>query len=89
MSQNGCTSEFTEPFALRVIGDSMAPEFEDGHIIILDPGLLPYDGAFVVRVAVKSSSANIAATRTVNGWNISTATIALSSCTPHFRSKVS
>jgi len=23
-----------EPFALRVIGDSMAPEFEDGCIIV-------------------------------------------------------
>lgn len=48
MSQSGCTSQFTEPFALRVIGDSMSPEFEDGHIIIIDPGLSPYDGAFVV-----------------------------------------
>ena len=48
MSQSGCSAQFTEPFALRVIGDSMAPEFEDGHIIIVDPGLPPYDGAFVV-----------------------------------------
>ena len=28
----------SEPFALRVVGDEMAPEFEDGHIIIVDPG---------------------------------------------------
>ncbi len=28
----------SEPFALRVMGDDMAPEFRDGHIIIVDPG---------------------------------------------------
>ena len=28
----------SEPFALRVIGDDMLPEFKDGHIIIIDPG---------------------------------------------------
>lgn len=27
-----------EPFALQVLGDSMAPEFLDGHIIIIEPG---------------------------------------------------
>lgn len=48
MSQSGCTSQFTEPFALRVIGDSMAPEFEDGNIIIVDPSVPLYDGAFAV-----------------------------------------
>jgi SOS-response transcriptional repressor LexA len=37
-----------EPFALRVVGDSMAPEFLDGHVIILDPGLPATHGAFVV-----------------------------------------
>lgn len=37
-----------EPFALRVIGDSMAPEFLDGHVIILDPGLPLAHGAYVV-----------------------------------------
>lgn len=37
-----------EPFALRVIGDSMAPEFLDGHVIVLDPGLPATHGAFVV-----------------------------------------
>ena len=30
-----------EPFALRVLGDSMEPEFVEGHIIIIEP-----DGAF-------------------------------------------
>jgi SOS-response transcriptional repressor LexA len=37
-----------EPFALRVVGDSMAPEFLDGHLILLDPGAKPVHGAFVV-----------------------------------------
>jgi DNA polymerase V len=42
----GCGS--SEPFALRVIGDDMAPEFEDGHIIIVDPGGQLKTGCFVV-----------------------------------------
>lgn len=37
-----------EPYALRVIGDSMAPEFLDGHIIIVDPAMPPQHGAYVV-----------------------------------------
>jgi len=37
-----------EPFALRVIGDSMAPEFEDGCIIIIDPEGVISDGAYVM-----------------------------------------
>jgi len=37
-----------EPYALRVIGDSMAPEFLDGHIIIVDPAMPPHSGAYVV-----------------------------------------
>jgi DNA polymerase V len=42
----GCTG--SEPFALRVIGDNMLPEFKDGHIIVVDPAYPPCDGAFVV-----------------------------------------
>ena len=42
----GCAT--SEPFALRVLGDSMAPEFEHGVIIIVDPGGVATDGAFVV-----------------------------------------
>jgi len=38
----------SEPFALRVIGDDMSPEFEDGHIIIVDPGGQLKTGCFVV-----------------------------------------
>lgn len=37
-----------EPYALRVIGDSMAPEFLDGHIIIIDPAMSPEHGAYVI-----------------------------------------
>lgn len=46
MSQSGCTA--AEPYALRVIGDSMEPEFHDGHIIIVDPGMPALDGTYVV-----------------------------------------
>jgi DNA polymerase V len=37
-----------EPFALRVIGDSMAPEFEDGCIIVVDPSGVVNDGSYVL-----------------------------------------
>ena len=38
----------SEPFALRVIGDDMSPEFKDGHIVIVDPGGQVTTGCFVV-----------------------------------------
>ena len=38
----------SEPFALRVMGDDMSPEFEDGHIVIIDPGGQVKTGCFVV-----------------------------------------
>jgi SOS-response transcriptional repressor LexA len=38
----------SEPFALRVIGDDMAPEFHDGHIIIIDPGGRVASGCYVI-----------------------------------------
>ncbi len=37
-----------EPYALRVIGDSMEPEFIDGHILIVDPAMTPQHGAYVI-----------------------------------------
>lgn len=37
-----------EPYALRVVGNSMAPEFLDGHILIVDPAMPPQHGAYVV-----------------------------------------
>lgn len=37
-----------EPFALRVIDDSMAPEFFQGCVVIVDPTGRATDGAFVL-----------------------------------------
>lgn len=37
-----------ESFALQVIGDDMAPEFNAGEIIIVEPDGLLKDGSFVV-----------------------------------------
>ncbi|HEX9625852.1 MAG TPA: S24 family peptidase [Acidiferrobacterales bacterium] len=42
----GCSAR--EPYALRVLGDSMAPEFWDGCIVIIEPGAHARDGSFVV-----------------------------------------
>lgn len=44
--ESGCAS--SEPFALRVMGDSMEPEFKDGCIVIIDPGASPEDGSYVI-----------------------------------------
>lgn len=46
MESTGCSA--AESFALRVLGDSMLPEFKEGHIIIIDPGMSIQDGAYVV-----------------------------------------
>jgi phage repressor protein C with HTH and peptisase S24 domain len=43
---SGCAEN--EPYALRVIGDSMAPEFLEGHVIIVEPALSAPSGAYVV-----------------------------------------
>jgi DNA polymerase V len=42
----GCAE--LEPYALRVMGDSMAPEFWDGCIIIVEPRLGAASGQYVV-----------------------------------------
>ena len=36
------------PFALMVMGDSMAPEFVEGDIIVIEPEGLAQDGSFVL-----------------------------------------
>ena len=36
-----------DPFALRVLGDSMAPEFKEGHIIIIEPDGEIKSGSYV------------------------------------------
>ena len=37
-----------EIFALKVVGDSMLPEFIDGAMIIIDPEAVVSDGSYVV-----------------------------------------
>jgi len=53
---NNC--EENEPYALMVLGDSMAPEFVEGHVIIIDPGgdvkndsyvFAVYEGEYIFR----------------------------------------
>ncbi len=46
MDSTGCAA--AEPFALRVLGDMMEPEFEHGCIIIVDPEGVVKNGCFVV-----------------------------------------
>ena len=46
MTQESCSA--LEPYALRVVGDSMEPEFTDGCVIIVDPGYVPRDGSYVI-----------------------------------------
>jgi len=48
MSDDLANCSASEPFALRVIGDDMAPEFVDGHIVIVDPGGRVATGCYVV-----------------------------------------
>ena len=45
-SGGGCAA--SEPFALRVLGDSMLPEFAEGAIIIIDPAGAIRDGCYVM-----------------------------------------
>ena len=42
----GCSGG--ESFALRVLGDDMAPEFDEGDIIIIEPDGTLRDGSFVL-----------------------------------------
>lgn len=42
----GCSGG--ESFALRVLGDSMAPEFDHGDIIVIEPDGALHDGCFVL-----------------------------------------
>jgi SOS-response transcriptional repressor LexA len=46
VDSTGCAA--AEPFALRVLGDMMEPEFEHGCVIVVDPEGLVKDGCFVV-----------------------------------------
>jgi DNA polymerase V len=42
----GCSGG--ESFALRVLGDDMAPEFNEGEVIIIEPDGALKDGSFVL-----------------------------------------
>ena len=42
------TCSSAEPFALMVLGDSMAPEFVEGEIILIEPEGLATDGSYVL-----------------------------------------
>ena len=44
--EDGCSGG--ESFALRVLGDDMAPEFNEGDIIIVEPDGALKDGSFVL-----------------------------------------
>ncbi|MEP7183124.1 MAG: S24 family peptidase [Betaproteobacteria bacterium] len=58
-----------EPFALMVLGDSMAPEFADGDVIVVEPEGLVGDGAFVV-AEVDDGWTLRQLVRTGDGWQL-------------------
>ena len=43
---SNCAS--SEPYALQVLGDSMAPEFPDGCVVVSEPGGAVHDGSYVI-----------------------------------------
>lgn len=43
---NACSGN--EPYALRVLGDSMEPEFKEGEVIIIEPQVTAEEGAYVI-----------------------------------------
>jgi len=47
-SSSGCAE--SEPYALRVLGDSMLPEFDEGAIIVIDPAGAIKDGSYVIAI---------------------------------------
>ncbi len=46
LATSACSSG--EPYALMVLGDSMAPEFMEGEIIVIEPEGLAKDGSYVI-----------------------------------------
>ncbi len=45
---SGCANN--EPYALRVLGDSMEPEFGQGDVIVIEPETNHEDGSYVIAV---------------------------------------
>lgn len=61
----GCSGG--ESFALRVLGDSMAPEFVEGEIIVIEPDGALRDGSYVLaQVAGEWTFRQLA--RSGQGW---------------------
>ena len=51
--RDDCTAETDAcaggaPYALRVLGDSMRPEFEHGDVVVVEPDGLASDGSYVI-----------------------------------------
>jgi SOS-response transcriptional repressor LexA len=47
-ASSGSDCSGAESFALMVLGDSMAPEFVEGEVIVVEPEGLACDGSYVV-----------------------------------------
>lgn len=47
-TSNGPGCEDKEPYVLMVLGDSMEPEFNDGDVIVIEPGANYHDGSYVI-----------------------------------------
>jgi len=58
-----------EPFVLMVLGDSMAPEFAEGEIVVVEPEGLAADGSFVVAELEDGWTLRQLA-RTDGGWEL-------------------
>lgn len=58
-----------EPYALMVLGDSMAPEFVEGEIIVVEPEGIARDGSFVV-AEVAGEPIFRALARSGAGWQL-------------------
>lgn len=43
---SGCLE--LEPYVLRVVGESMTPEFPPGAVVVIEPAVTARDGTFVV-----------------------------------------
>lgn len=51
--QSGSKCDDKAITALMVLGDSMEPEFNDGEIIVIESGLTPTEGAYVIAEVAK------------------------------------
>lgn len=45
---NGPGCEDKEPYVLMVLGDSMEPEFQEGDVVVIEPGAHYRDGSYVI-----------------------------------------